>query len=135
MDDLLSTYLSGPGAESYVKKIYKLMGLIGFFTVIWTLLNLFEVYKYIDDIPNVSKLPHAFYRYTLTPVIELTELAMNITWIILLYKAWSNLKTYIDTSDDNLLHKGLKDFYSATILLAVWFVISIANAVYTMAVL
>lgn len=131
MTDLLSSLFSGEIAETYIRKIYKLMNVIIIFALIWTVINLLELYKYIDDSPSVSRLPHSSYQYTLLPVITIAQLAMNVIWILLLHKAWGNWKTYIETSDDNLLHKGLKNFYSATVLLVIWFTVSVANALYS----
>jgi hypothetical protein len=132
MNDLLSTFLSGEVAETYVRKIYKLMGVIGIFTVLWTLINLLELYKFFYDRPDMSKVSHPFYRYTLLPAVTIAQIALNITWIVLLYRGWGNLKSYIETSDDNLLHNGLKNFFMATALLAVWFVIAIVTSFYGM---
>jgi hypothetical protein len=55
---------------------------------------------------------------------------MDITVNVLFYQAWGNLKSFIETSDDNLIHKGLKTFYNAAILTIIWFIISIVNTFY-----
>jgi len=130
MTDFLSSFLAREWAETWVNKIYKLMNIIVVFTWVWIAISLLSLYKYIDNAPVVSRLKHAFYEYKIIPVIAVANLAMNAAWIVLLQKAFGNWKKYIETSDEHLLHKGLKDFYSATVLLAIWFIISIADAFY-----
>ncbi len=130
MDDFLSSFLAGEWAETGVNKIYKLMNIIAVFTFVWIAISLLNLYKFIENAPVVSRLPHAFYEYKILPAVAVVSLAMNAAWIVLQQKAFANWKKCIQTSDDNLLQKGLKDFYSATILLAVWFIVSIANDFY-----
>ena len=130
MTDFLSSFLAAEWAETWVNKIYKLMSIIAVFTFVWIAISLLGLYKYIENAPAVSRLSHAFYHYKIVPAVGVADLAMNAAWIVLLQKAFGNWKKYIETSEDNLLHKGLKDFYSATVLLAVWFIVSIADAFY-----
>ena len=130
MTDFLSSFLAGEWAEAWVNKICKLMNIIAVFTWVWIAISLLSLYKYIDNAPVVSKLKHAFYEYKILPVMAVANLAMNAAWIVLLQKAFGNWKKHIETSDEHMLHKALKDFYSATVLLAIWFIISIADALY-----
>ena len=130
MSDLLSFFVNGEMAETYVKKIYKLMSIVIIFTLIWAAIDLLEWYKFIENSPVVSRLSHPFYRYKMWPIIWIMELAMDITVNVLFYQAWGNLKSFIETSDDNLMHKGLQTFYNATILTIIWFIISIINTFY-----
>ena len=130
MTDLLSSLLAAEWAETWINKIYKLMDVILAFALAWVVICLLDLYKYIQNTPSKSKFAHMFYYYKVVPVIGIAELAMNITWIVLLRQAWGNWKKYIETSDDHLMQKGLKEFYSATLLVAVWFIFSIANTAY-----
>ena len=131
MSDLLSSFLAGQMAKTYVTKIYKGMNIIVVLAFTWTVFSLLNLYRYIENTPAASKLRGSFYQYKLLPAISVAELAMNIIWILLLHNAWGNWKKYFETSDDNLLDKGFKDFYSAIMIVLVWFILSIANTFYT----
>jgi hypothetical protein len=130
MSDLLSGFINGQMAGAYVKKIYKLMSTVLVFTLIWTAIELLEWYKYIENSPIVSRLPHPFYRYKIWPALGIVELALNVLVNVLAYQAWGDVKSYIHSSDENLLHKGLKNFYIAALVTTVWFSISILNIFY-----
>ena len=130
MSDLLSSFFSGEITETYVNKIYKLMSIVVVFAVIWGAVELLDWYKFMDNAPAISKYPHAFYRYKIAPIIAIAGLAANLIWLFLIYQAWGHLKSYFETSDNALLHKGLKTLYTSTVLLLGWLIVFIINAGY-----
>jgi len=130
MNDILSLFENKEIAEAYVKKIYQVIAVVLICTIIFALIDLLDWYKFIENAPAVSKLPHPFYRYKLWPIIGITELLLNITVNAGFYHAWSNLKAYFETSDDILLQKGFKYFYTSAVALLIWLVISILNISY-----
>lgn len=112
MTDILSLFVSNEITYSLIKKIYRLAFIILICSIIYSVLDLIEWYKFLQRVTvSPANTHHYFYRYTLWPVISIVSISLNIIGHILNYKGYSYFTTSIKNHDDNLLHKAFKNIY------------------------
>ena len=131
MTDILSLFVSNEITYSLIKKIYRLAFIILICSIIYSVLDLTEWYKFLQRVTvSPANTHHYFYRYTLWPVISIVSISLNIIGHILNYKGYSYFTTSIKNHDDNLLHRAFKNIYITYILALFTFLILIINIGY-----
>ena len=107
MTDILSLFVSNEITYSLIKKIYRLAFIILICSIIYSVLDLTEWYKFLQRATvSPANTHHYFYRYTLWPVISIVSISLNIIGHILNYKGYSYFfshKAHLEHQDNDLL--------------------------------